>query len=47
VDLTDDAAILEWVGYTVVTVAGDQMNVKITTLMDLALAGSRIGGDDG
>jgi 2-C-methyl-D-erythritol 4-phosphate cytidylyltransferase len=47
VDLTDDAAILEWAGHTVVTVAGDQMNFKITTLMDLALAGSRIGGDGG
>jgi 2-C-methyl-D-erythritol 4-phosphate cytidylyltransferase len=47
IDLTDDAAILEWAGHTVVTVAGDQMNFKITTLMDLALAGSRIGGDGG
>lgn len=47
IDLTDDAAILEWAGHTVVTVPGDPMNVKITTLMDLALAGTRIGGDGG
>jgi len=47
VDLTDDAAILEWAGYTVVTVAGDQMNYKVTTLLDLAAAQARIGGDGG
>lgn len=47
VDLSDDAAVLEWAGHTLVTVAGDQMNFKITTLMDLANAGTRIGGDGG
>lgn len=45
VDLTDDAAVLEWAGHTVVTIPGDQMNFKITTLLDLAAAVSRVGGD--
>jgi 2-C-methyl-D-erythritol 4-phosphate cytidylyltransferase / 2-C-methyl-D-erythritol 2,4-cyclodiphosphate synthase len=39
---TDDAALIETVG-TVVTVAGDPMNVKITTMFDLARAAARMG----
>lgn len=42
-DVTDDAALLERTA-TVVAVAGDPMNFKITTLLDLARAESRIGG---
>jgi 2-C-methyl-D-erythritol 4-phosphate cytidylyltransferase len=40
---TDDAMLLERSG-TVVAVVGDPMNFKITTLLDLARAESRIGG---
>lgn len=39
-DLTDDAAVVEWAGYRVVTVEGDATNVKITTAHDLERAGS-------
>jgi 2-C-methyl-D-erythritol 4-phosphate cytidylyltransferase len=42
-DVTDDAALLERTA-TVVAVVGDPMNFKITTLLDLARAESRIGG---
>jgi 2-C-methyl-D-erythritol 4-phosphate cytidylyltransferase/2-C-methyl-D-erythritol 2,4-cyclodiphosphate synthase len=38
VDLTDDAAIMEWAGYRVRAVPGDPMNFKITTRDDLARA---------
>jgi 2-C-methyl-D-erythritol 4-phosphate cytidylyltransferase/2-C-methyl-D-erythritol 2,4-cyclodiphosphate synthase len=41
--VTDDAALLERVG-TVVAIAGDPMNFKITTMMDLARAEARMGG---
>jgi 2-C-methyl-D-erythritol 4-phosphate cytidylyltransferase len=41
--VTDDAALLERTA-TVVAVVGDPMNFKITTLLDLARAESRIGG---
>jgi 2-C-methyl-D-erythritol 4-phosphate cytidylyltransferase len=41
--VTDDAMLLERVG-VVVVVAGDPMNFKITTLLDLARAEARIGG---
>lgn len=41
--VTDDAMLLERVG-TVVAVPGDPGNFKITSLMDLARAESRIGG---
>jgi len=40
---TDDATLLERVG-AVVAVAGDPMNIKITTLLDLARAEERMGG---
>ena len=42
-DVTDDAALLES-DALVVAVAGDPMNVKITTLLDLARAEARMGG---
>lgn len=41
--VTDDAMLLERVG-TVVAVPGDPGNFKITSMMDLARAESRIGG---
>jgi 2-C-methyl-D-erythritol 4-phosphate cytidylyltransferase len=44
-DFTDDAAVLEWAGYRVGTVAGDPGNVKITTIGDLASAEARMSGD--
>ncbi|HYU92260.1 MAG TPA: 2-C-methyl-D-erythritol 4-phosphate cytidylyltransferase [Actinomycetota bacterium] len=37
-EFSDDAAALEWAGYRVAAVAGDQNNFKITTPQDLALA---------
>jgi 2-C-methyl-D-erythritol 4-phosphate cytidylyltransferase len=39
---TDDAGLVETVG-VVVTVAGDPMNAKITTMFDLARAAARMG----
>jgi 2-C-methyl-D-erythritol 4-phosphate cytidylyltransferase len=47
VDFTDDAAAVEWAGYKVHVVAGDPMNFKITTLLDLAMAEARMGGGGG
>ena len=44
-EVTDDAMLLEGVG-TVVTLPGDPMNVKITTMLDLARAEARMGGRD-
>lgn len=41
--VTDDAALLEGSG-RVVTVPGDPMNIKITTMLDLARAEARMGG---
>lgn len=43
-DLTDDAAVVEWAGYRVVTVDGEAMNVKITTAHDLEWADARRAG---
>jgi 2-C-methyl-D-erythritol 4-phosphate cytidylyltransferase len=43
VAVTDDAMLLEGSG-TVVTVPGDPMNHKITTMLDLARAEARMGG---
>ena len=45
-DLTDDAAVMEWAGFEVRVVAGDPMNVKITTFLDLVRADERMGGSD-
>ena len=40
-ELTDDAAALEWAGYTVRTLPGELENVKITTAQDLESANQR------
>lgn len=45
--LTDDASALELDGRAVLAIAGDPMNVKITTLLDLARADARMGGAGG
>jgi 2-C-methyl-D-erythritol 4-phosphate cytidylyltransferase len=45
-EATDDAALLEWAGRPVRTVAGDPGNVKITTPEDLRAAGGRSGSHD-
>ena len=42
--VTDDASLLELAGGTVRAVPGDAQNFKITTLLDLAHAETRIGG---
>jgi 2-C-methyl-D-erythritol 4-phosphate cytidylyltransferase len=42
-DLTDDAALLEWAGYRVRVVPGEPGNFKITTPEDLARAESHAG----
>jgi 2-C-methyl-D-erythritol 4-phosphate cytidylyltransferase len=39
-DATDDAALVEAVGGSVVVVAGEPTNLKITTVADLSLAGA-------
>ncbi len=41
--VTDDAMLLERIA-TIVAVAGDPMNFKITTMLDLARAEARMGG---
>jgi 2-C-methyl-D-erythritol 4-phosphate cytidylyltransferase/2-C-methyl-D-erythritol 2,4-cyclodiphosphate synthase len=38
VEFTDDAALVEWAGYTVRAVPGEVENIKITNPMDLARA---------
>jgi 2-C-methyl-D-erythritol 4-phosphate cytidylyltransferase/2-C-methyl-D-erythritol 2,4-cyclodiphosphate synthase len=43
-EMTDDAALLELAGGTVLAVPGDAQNFKITTFLDLARAEARIGG---
>ncbi len=45
VDLTDDAAVMEWAGYRVRAVPGEPGNFKITTLGDLARAEARMAGE--
>jgi 2-C-methyl-D-erythritol 4-phosphate cytidylyltransferase len=44
VALTDDAAALERLGMAIAVVAGDPCNVKVTTVLDLVEADSRMGG---
>jgi 2-C-methyl-D-erythritol 4-phosphate cytidylyltransferase len=44
-EVTDDAMLLERIG-SVVAVAGDPRNFKITSMLDLARAEARIGGVD-
>ncbi len=43
IEVTDDAASLEWAGYRVVTVEGEPSNFKITTAEDLARAERVVG----
>jgi 2-C-methyl-D-erythritol 4-phosphate cytidylyltransferase len=43
-DVTDDAEAMEAAGCRVRAIAGDPMNVKITTMFDLAMADARMGG---
>lgn len=43
---TDDASMLRWAGYEVHAIPGDPVNVKITTLADLAQADRRMGSAD-
>jgi 2-C-methyl-D-erythritol 4-phosphate cytidylyltransferase len=43
-EVTDDAQAVEEAGFRVRTVPGDPMNVKITTMLDLARADARMGG---
>jgi 2-C-methyl-D-erythritol 4-phosphate cytidylyltransferase len=43
ISFTDDASMLRWAGYDVRTIPGDPVNVKITTLADLAQADRRMG----
>jgi len=45
VEVTDDAAVAEWAGIPVHTVAGEIGNVKLTTAEDFAEAGRRLEGD--
>ncbi len=45
--VADDASLLELAGGTVHAIPGDPQNFKITTLLDLARAESRIGGTHG
>ncbi len=41
-EFTDDAAVAEWAGIAVKTVAGDPANVKLTTAADIAAADRRL-----
>ena len=42
---TDDAGALEWAGYRVAAVQGDPRNFKVTSLLDLARAQTRLEGE--
>jgi 2-C-methyl-D-erythritol 4-phosphate cytidylyltransferase len=41
--VTDDAALWEWQGQSVVVVPGEETNIKVTTPADLALAAAILG----
>jgi 2-C-methyl-D-erythritol 4-phosphate cytidylyltransferase len=45
-DATDDAALVEAVGGTVVVVAGDPRNVKVTTVADLTVVEALLAGSE-
>jgi len=45
VEVTDDAAVAEWAGIPVVTVAGEAGNVKLTTAEDFADADRRLAAE--
>ena len=44
---TDDASLMEWLGVPVRTVEGDPLAFKVTTPVDLLLAGALLDGGDG
>lgn len=44
---TDDASLMEWFGVPVRTVEGDPLAFKVTTPVDLLLAGALLDGGDG
>ncbi len=44
-DATDDAALVEAAGGTVVVVAGEEHNLKVTTALDLIVAAALLGAD--
>jgi 2-C-methyl-D-erythritol 4-phosphate cytidylyltransferase / 2-C-methyl-D-erythritol 2,4-cyclodiphosphate synthase len=44
-DLTDDAAVAEWAGHRVHVFAGDDTNMKVTTVQDLLAAEARLRRD--
>jgi 2-C-methyl-D-erythritol 4-phosphate cytidylyltransferase len=46
-DATDDAALVEAGGGTVVVVSGDARNVKVTTVADLAVVESLLAASPG
>ncbi len=46
-DLTDDAGLLEWMGASVRTVAGEPGNFKITTAQDITRADEILGAERG
>jgi 2-C-methyl-D-erythritol 4-phosphate cytidylyltransferase len=46
-DVTDDAAVIEWAGYRVRVVPGDPANFKVTTAQDLARAEAVLRGSRG
>jgi 2-C-methyl-D-erythritol 4-phosphate cytidylyltransferase / 2-C-methyl-D-erythritol 2,4-cyclodiphosphate synthase len=43
---TDDAAVAEWAGIEMRTVAGEEGNIKLTTAADIAGADRRLAGED-
>lgn len=45
-DFTDDAAVAEWAGMMVGTVAGEAANIKLTTAEDIAAADRRLVAED-
>jgi 2-C-methyl-D-erythritol 4-phosphate cytidylyltransferase/2-C-methyl-D-erythritol 2,4-cyclodiphosphate synthase len=44
-DLTDDAAVAEWAGHRVYVFAGEDTNMKVTTVQDLLTAEARLRRD--
>ncbi len=46
-DLTDDVAVAEWAGAPAYVFEGDPLNVKVTTMQDLAAVAARLGANSG
>lgn len=44
-EFTDDAAVAEWAGMSVATVAGDVSNIKLTTAEEISAAEHRLAGE--